>query len=125
MQLVILISIGFAMGLFGGMLGVGGSVIMIPALTFAFGENQHLYQAAAMICNFFVAFSSLFAHHRAQALVPSVLKCLIPAAVITVIAGVALSNSPLFAREKSYLLARLFGAFLFYVAAYNTWPFFF
>ena len=112
------------MGTFGGMLGIGGSVIMIPALTFAFGENQHLYQAAAMICNFFVAASSLLAHHRAQALVPAVLKRLIPAAILTVIAGVALSNSSIFAREKSYLLARVFGAFLLYVAAYNTWRFF-
>lgn len=112
------------MGLFGGMLGIGGSVVMIPALTFVFGQNQHLYQAAAMICNFFVSTSSLLAHHRARALVPAVLKRLIPAAFITIIAGVALSNSSIFAREKSYLLARLFGAFLLYVAAYNTWRFF-
>ncbi len=40
------------MGLFGGLLGLGGSTIMIPALVMVFGENQHLYQAAAMICNF-------------------------------------------------------------------------
>ena len=112
------------MGLFGGMLGIGGSIVMIPALTFAFGQNQHLYQASAMICNFFVATSSLLAHHRARALVPAVLKRLIPTAVITVIAGVALSNSALFAREKSYLLARLFGAFLLYVVGYNIWRFF-
>lgn len=124
MDYLILLTIGLAMGLFGGMLGIGGSVIMIPALTFAFGQNQHLYQAAAMICNFFVASSSLLAHHRARALIPAVLKRLIPAAVIAVLAGVALSNCGLFAREKSYLLARLFGAFLIYVAGYNTWRFF-
>lgn len=124
MDYLILLTIGLVTGLFGGMLGIGGSIVIIPALTLAFGQNQHLYQAAAMICNFFVAASSLIAHRKAESFTPTVLKFLIPAAVIAVIAGVALSNSPLFAREKSYLLARLFGAFLVYVAGYNTFSLF-
>ena len=112
------------MGLLGGLLGIGGSVVMIPALVFAFGENQHLYQAAAMICNFFVALSSVFVHHKAQVMVPWVLKRLIPAAVIGIIAGVAWSNSAMFAGSRSYLLARIFGAFLVYVAVYNSYRFY-
>jgi uncharacterized membrane protein YfcA len=119
-----LATIGLVMGLFGGMLGIGGSIIMIPALTLAFGENQHLYQASAMICNFFVAASSLIAHRKAESFTPNILKFLIPAAVVAVMAGVALSNSSIFAREKSYLLARLFGTFLIYVAAYNSFRLF-
>ena len=47
--------IGLSMGVVGGTLGIGGAVFMIPAMTFVFGENQHLYQAAAMICIFFVS----------------------------------------------------------------------
>jgi len=30
------------MGLLGGLLGIGGSVVMIHALVFVRGENQHL-----------------------------------------------------------------------------------
>ena len=120
MEYVILSVIGLVMGLFGGLLGIGGSAVMIPAMVIAFGENQHLYQASAMICNFFVAAASIIAHRKAQAMVPEVLKWLIPAAAASIIAGVALSNASVFAGEKSYLLARLFGAFLIYVIASNA-----
>ncbi len=119
MEFVILPLIGLGMGVFGGLLGIGGSIVMIPSLTFAYGENQHLYQASAMICNFFVAAFSLIGHRRAEAFVGSVLKKLIPAAVVGILGGVALSNCRFFAGENSYWLARLFGAFLVYVAIYN------
>jgi uncharacterized membrane protein YfcA len=112
------------MGLFGGMLGIGGSVIMIPALTLFFGENQHLYQASAMICNFCVASSAVLAHRKAKSLVKKVLKWLIPGAIVGTVAGVALSNSEIFAGYRSYILARLFGFFLIYVIIYNCWRFY-
>lgn len=118
-----LLGAGLAMGLLGGMMGIGGSVILIPVLFFAFGlgagENQHLYQAAAMICNFFVALSAVLVHHKARLMVPWVLKRLVPAALIGIVAGVAWSNSAMFTGNRSYLLSRVFGGFLVYVALYN------
>jgi uncharacterized membrane protein YfcA len=120
MDYVFLAAVGIVMGLFGGLLGIGGSIVMIPALVVLFGENQHLYQAAAMICNFFVGASAVAIHHRARFLVGSVIKWLVPAAIAGVITGVAISNSSLFARRNSYLLARLFGAFMVYVVVYNV-----
>jgi uncharacterized membrane protein YfcA len=121
MDYLILTLIGLVMGLLGGLLGIGGSVVMIPAMTVAFGENQHLYQASAMICNFFVAVSSLAAHRRAQVLEPVTLRWMIPAGIVGIVLGVTVSNLPLFAKERSYLLARTFGGFLAYVALYNTY----
>lgn len=121
MDYLVLLLIGLVMGLLGGMLGIGGSIVMIPAMVFAFGENQHLYQAAAMICNLAVAASSAVAHKKADALVPSVLKWLVPAAIVGVVLGVAGSNLPVFEGHKSYRLARLFGAFLVYVAGYEAY----
>jgi uncharacterized membrane protein YfcA len=88
-------------------------------LVVIFGENQHLYQASAMICNFFVGASATLIHRRADFITLSVAKWLIPAAIAGVIAGVAVSNSSLFARQNSYWLARLFGAFMVYVVLYN------
>ena len=32
--------IGFVSGMFGGLLGIGGSIIMIPLLTLLHGPNQ-------------------------------------------------------------------------------------
>ena len=49
LQLIITIAaIGFAGGLLGGLLGIGGSIIVIPLLTLVKGNNQQLYQATAM-----------------------------------------------------------------------------
>ena len=75
------------MGLAGGLLGIGGSVVMIPAMFFIFGENQHLYQASAMICNFFVAISATVAHRKGMLLMENVIKWLIPSALAGVISG--------------------------------------
>ncbi len=119
MHYLILATIGILMGFFGGLLGIGGSVVMIPALVFAFGENQHLYQASAMICNFFVGAVSVTVHRRADVLVTDVIKWLIPAAALGIIVGVAISNSSAFAGGNSYLLGRLFGFFMVYVVVYN------
>lgn len=119
MEIAVFIAIGLCMGLLGGLLGIGGAVVLIPLMTFYKGENQHLYQAAAMICIFFVSAASLIAHRKAGALSRQTLIRMVPGALIGIITGVALSNSPVFEGRNDYLLARLFGGFLAYVSIYN------
>jgi len=123
MDVAILVGIGLIMGIFGGLLGIGGSVVMIPAMAWAFGENQHLWQASAMICNFAVAVTSAIVHHRESMLVRDVIKLMFPAALVGVLAGVAISNTSIFAGHNSYLLARIFGGFMVYLAVYNIFRF--
>ena len=123
MEYLALAMLGIVMGLFGGLLGIGGSVVMIPGLVFLFGENQHLYQASAMICNFFVGASSVVVHKKADVLMTGVIKWLVPAAALGIIIGVGISNSSAFARGNSYLLARLFGFFTLYVVIHNCMMF--
>lgn len=122
-EAAILVAIGLVMGIFGGGLGIGGSVVMIPALVWAFGENQHLWQASAMLCNFAVAVASVAVHHKEDMLVRDVLKLMLPSAIIGIIVGVALSNTSLFEGRNSYLLARIFGWFMVYLAVYNMFRF--
>ena len=128
MDYFVLAAIGIVMGLFGGLLGIGGSVVMIPAMVMAFGtgeqgHKQHLYQAAAMICNFFVAVSAVLVHKKARILVVDVLKWLVPAGVVGILAGVWLSNIKFFAGTNSGNLTRTFGLFLIYVVVYNVLKF--
>ena len=122
MDYIILSSIGLVMGFLGGLLGIGGSAIMIPAMVLVYNgpENQHLFQASAMICNFCVGASSALAHKKARSLYKPVLKQMVPAAMVGIVAGVAWSNSAMFSDENGYVLSRTFGAFLMYVAIYNT-----
>ncbi|MCK4753086.1 MAG: sulfite exporter TauE/SafE family protein [Planctomycetes bacterium] len=124
MDYIILGAIGVLAGLLGGLLGIGGSIIVIPALVFVYGENQHLYQASAMICNFFVGTASAIVHKNADTLVIDTLKWLIPVAAFGIIIGVAISNSSVFARQNSYILARIFGIYLIYAILYNCLRFF-
>lgn len=115
-ELVALPVIGLLAGLVGGMLGVGGSIIMIPAMTEVLGPDQHLYQAAAMIVNFFVVVPAVYQHHRAGAVDSALVVRVIPFAIVTVLVGVGVSELPLFAREGEAYLRALFGLFLIYVA---------
>jgi uncharacterized membrane protein YfcA len=46
--LIILIIIGIVTGIMAGMLGIGGAIIMIPALVFFMGFSQHMAQGTSL-----------------------------------------------------------------------------
>jgi uncharacterized protein len=46
--LYIALLIGLIAGILSGILGIGGGIIMIPALVFIFGYNQHLSQGTTL-----------------------------------------------------------------------------
>ncbi len=118
---LILLAIGLVAGVVGGLLGIGGSVVMIPAMTLVFGTQQHLYQGAAMMANFFVALPAALQHRRAGAVLPRLVAIMIPLSIIGVVAGVWLSAGPWFRGEREVHLARVFGVFLLYVVGYNVY----
>lgn len=120
LQVIELVALGLIAGTLGGMLGVGGSVIMIPGMQFILRQNQHLYQAAAMIVNVFVAAPSALGHYKNGVVIPRVIRWLIPSAVISILIGVWASNLPVFAGAGTKYLARIFAAFLAYVVLYNV-----
>lgn len=114
-DLIILIVVGLAAGLLGGLLGIGGSIVMIPVLTLVLGRNQHLSQAAAMIVNVFVAVPALIRHHAAGAVDWRIVRRMLPSGLILIVLGVELSN-----RLDGAALMRLFGVFLLYVIFVNV-----
>ena len=117
MDFLILAAIGLVAGLLGGMLGVGGSIVMIPAMTEAFGPQQHLYQAAAMIVNFFVVVPAAILHWRAGAVMGQVVRRMAPLAVMAVVLGVLASEWPGFRGSGQTYLMIIFGVFIAYVAS--------
>ncbi len=48
MKLLILLSIGLSAGIFSGLLGIGGGVILIPALVYLLGFTQHQAQGTVL-----------------------------------------------------------------------------
>jgi uncharacterized membrane protein YfcA len=107
--------LGLVAGALGGMLGVGGSIVMIPVLTLLLGRNQHLSQATAMIVNVFVAAPALWRHHRARAVRWDVMVRMLPFGTVFIIVGVETSN-----QVDAEALKKLFGLFLVYVIAFNV-----
>ncbi len=127
----VIAGLGLLAGVLGGMLGVGGSTVMIPGLVFLFGQdqregfNQHLYQAAAMIVTVFVSAPAAWRHYMAGAIVPRALKQILPAALLATTVGVWISNWPIFSHggggaSGPVLLGRVMAAFLVYVIYDNA-----
>ena len=113
-QYISLVATGLVAGTLGGMLGIGGSCIMIPAMVLILGtynaagvDQIHQYMAAAMIVNFLLAIPSVLAHHRNRAVWPRVLAPLAGGALVGIIVGVQISY--LFSNTAAEYLAGRWG----------------
>jgi uncharacterized membrane protein YfcA len=49
MQLIYMFSVGIAAGILAGMFGVGGGIIIVPALVLLFGMSQHSANATSLM----------------------------------------------------------------------------
>ena len=111
MKILILIAIGLAGGVIGGM-GMGGGTVLIPALTLLAGVGQHAAQAANLIAFLPMSAVSLRVHAGNGLLQPhGLLPVVIPAVALSALGGIfAAYTAP-------DVLRRLFGAFLIALAA--------
>lgn len=120
-MLTAVVALGLLAGGFGGLLGVGGSVLIIPGLTLLFGPEQHLYQAAAMVLNISVALPAVRRHTLAGCVDFRCVRWVLPGAIAGVGFGVALSNTAVFrGAEGGMWLGRVLAAYLLYTAAVNA-----
>ncbi|MBP7935967.1 MAG: sulfite exporter TauE/SafE family protein [Phycisphaerae bacterium] len=118
---LLLLTIGLVAGVVGGLLGVGGSIIMIPAMTLLLGPSQHLYQGAAMMVNFFVVLPAFYHHRKIKAVLEPIVKPMVPFAAIGVVIGVWLSCGEWFRGDRQIYLTKVFGCFLVYEVGYNLY----
>lgn len=115
LELFNLLALGLFAGAIGGLVGVGGSIVIIPVLTLLMHRNQHLSQAAAMIVNVFVAAPALMQHQRAEAVRWDIVVRMLPFGLVFIVVGVEASNF-----LHGDLLKKLYGAFLLYVIAFSV-----
>ena len=112
MSLVAALTIGFAAGVVAGMLGVGGGILFVPALTLALGLGQVDAEATSLLAIVPVSIVGAYRQHRygnvriKDGLVIGVLSAL------GVFAGVAVANA---IPERALQLA--FAALMLFVAA--------
>jgi len=94
MEILLFVGLGIAAGTLGGLLGIGGSVIMIPALLFFIPTMTiHLAQAIAMSVNPAVAVSSAVKHHKNKNVSWSVVWKVLPISLLFISTAAWFSNS--------------------------------
>jgi len=109
-ELIVMVATGVVAGILGGLLGIGGSVVMIPVLALALRVNYHLAQASAMIVNVAIALPAARRHALASAMPWKSLSRFLPAALIFMFIGVELSL-----RTTGRTLETIFGLFLVWI----------
>lgn len=113
-EIFALLGLGLCAGSLGGLIGIGGGVITIPALSLIFGKDIHLAQAASMNVVVFVAVPAAIRHFKQGEMPRGLLKFIIPFGVIGIVAGVFSNNL-----VPAYVMEKVFGFFLVYVIVVN------
>lgn len=63
-QVVISVAIGVATGVLSGLMGVGGGLLMVPAMVLAVGFGQHMAQGTSLVAIIPTAIAATYRHHR-------------------------------------------------------------
>lgn len=117
-QLIItVLLIGLSAGVLSGLVGVGGGIVMVPALVFFLHYTQHQAQGTslAVITLPVVIIASLYYYHQCQKMgTPIDLKVVGLLAVTFIIGGYF--GSKLAISIDQHLLKKIFGVILFYTA---------
>ena len=97
-EVAICLVIGAFAGVLGGLAGIGGSMIMLPALAVFVadpdpGSAHHMFMAAAMVVNVVVSFPAALRHRKAGAIHYRALRVILPAMAVAIVAGVLVSNA--------------------------------
>ena len=112
--------VGLIAGVLGGLAGIGGSMIMLPALHWLLGDPRpsvhHMYMAAAMTVNIAVALPAAWRHNKSGAVRHDLLTPLMGATIVSVVLGVLVGNL-----VRGDALRVGLGIFLLCYCAFNIW----
>jgi uncharacterized membrane protein YfcA len=115
MEIVILIIIGVIAGLYSGLLGIGGGLIMVPALVFFAKMSQHTAQGTSLLVMLPpITLLSAYAYYRNGHIDPSHFKIALILCVAFVIGGYFGGRIAVVLPE--FWLRRIFGVFLLIIS---------
>jgi uncharacterized protein len=109
---------GAFIGVIAGLLGIGGGLVLVPLLAFAFASQgmpyesiMHLALGTSMASIVFTAFSSFMSHHRRGAVRWDIVWSIVPGTLIGTFLGSCVAS-----KMSTAFLSVLFVCFLYYVA---------
>jgi len=123
MELLTYLLTGAAAGLMAGLLGIGGGLVIVPALAFLFTAQgfaadtvMHYAVGSSLATIVLTSISSLLAHHRRGGVMWPVVRALVPGIVLGALTGAWLAR-----QAGSPVLAVVFGVFEILVALQLLW----
>jgi uncharacterized protein len=112
------LAIGFAVGFFAGLLGIGGGAVMVPMLVFVFAAQQmpaehllHMALGTAMASIMFTSVASMRAHHAHGAVDWGIARAIAPGILLGAFCAALAAG---FIAKRP--LAIMFAALVFYAA---------
>ncbi len=115
-DITIALLIGLAGGFAGGMLGIGGGAIYVPALVIILGEGQHTAQGISLVAIVPTAIVGTLTHLRNKNVdVPAVIQ-VVPGAIVAAIVAGFIAN-----KLDASVLQRIFAVVMTYVALNTIW----
>jgi uncharacterized protein len=119
MDIVIALLIGLFGGAFGGLLGVGGGTLFVPAMVLILGEDQHVAQGVSLIVIVPTAISATYTNMKRGYVDREIAVWVTPAAVLLAFAGAFVAGL-----LDGQTLSRIFGLVVIYVGSrtlFVTW----
>jgi uncharacterized protein len=101
---------GFVAGAFGGLLGLGGATILVPALTLGFGLPIHMAIAVSLISNVFVSITATIGYNRRGLVNWNIVLIMTLGSIAGVLIGTVVAT-----QSPADLIKLLFGLFLLIV----------
>jgi uncharacterized membrane protein YfcA len=115
-DIIVALLIGLAGGFAGGMLGIGGGAIYVPAMVILLDENQHLAQGASLAAIIATAVVGGLTHLRRGNVDVRAVVQVVPAAIVAgFIAGFIAD------RLDAGVLQRIFSVVMAYLALNMIW----
>ncbi|MEA2651643.1 MAG: uncharacterized protein QOI85_1364 [Chloroflexota bacterium] len=111
LEILELLAVGLAAGLLAGLFGIGGGVIMVPAMVLIMGFGQHVAQGTSLLVIIPAAAAGSFTHYRHGRLALRDAASLAVGGVLGAILGSVTALS-----LDDQLLRRLFALFILAVA---------
>lgn len=115
-ELLIELIVGAAGGFLGGLLGVGGGVIFVPAMVLFLGEEQQVAQGVSLVAIVSTGLVGSVAHLRQDNVDAPVVAVVAPLAIVAALLGGWLANE-----LPGDVLQRIFGVVILYVGGTMIW----
>lgn len=115
-DLLIELIVGVAGGFLGGLLGVGGGVIFVPAMVLLLGKEQQVAQGVSLVAIISTGLVGSVTHLRQNNVDAPVVAIVAPLAAVAAVLGGWLANE-----LPGDVLQRIFGVVILYVGGTMVW----